>query len=376
MSTKEIGKPNSWECEDADVDVPKKYFTSVITWAYYESTKSYDLLMMIGWYGGLMYGLYSTIFTSHIWRFQILFLLLEASVVLAPVICMTLIERRAGYLISRNNKKLAEATKEVFSSKQENLVLGWDKVASVLNRKFYVAGDWKTPYCIFDGAQCERYFRRYVLELMPEEDASEHCEKSCLRAVVSIYQQGIIDQFNRDKEYNPEFTEDNLPGDSDRCKFTWKLKNSLRYAELNPTSRIRVGFAVMPAYIVFADTWPSSLIRLVEVFFMVVIAVVVSTGYPIELSKTRNRISLLATIADVAPGEDMDRWAVVAKRMNAYLIQDSSGSGFDRFFDEKDCHKFFEKHLKPLVSTRIKDYRVATYELVPLIADVVEGPST
>lgn len=279
-------------------------------------------------------------------------------------------------MISRNTTKLAEATRKVFSLKQENLVLGWDKVASVLNRKFYVAGDWKTPYCIFDGVQCERYFRRYILEPMPEEDVAKHCEKSCLRAAVSIYQQGIIDQFNRDKDYNAEFTEDNLPVDSDRCKFIWKLKNSLRYAELNSTSRIRVGLAVMPAYIVFADTWPSSLIRLVELFFMVVLAVVVSTGYPIELSKTRNRIRLLATIANVAPGEDMDRWAVVTKRMNAYLIQDSSGSGFDRFFDEKDCHKFFEKQLKPLMSTRTKDYRVATYELVPLIADVVEGPST
>lgn len=100
-----------------------------------------------------------------------MFLLLEASVVLAPVICMTLVERRAGYLVSRNNTKLAEATKEVFSSKQENLAIGWDKVASKLNRKFYIAGDWKTTYCIYDGVQCEGYFRRYVLKPMYEEDA-------------------------------------------------------------------------------------------------------------------------------------------------------------------------------------------------------------
>lgn len=168
----------------------------------------------------------------------------------------------------------------------------------------------------------------------------------------------------------------NLPVDSHHSKFTWKLENSVRHAELNATSRVRVGSVVMLIYITFADTWRSSLIRLVEVFFMVVIAVVVSTGYPIELSKTRNRSRLLGTIANVAPGEDMDHWAVVAKRMNAYLIQDSNVSGFDRFFDGKDCRKFFEKKLKPLMSRRIKDYRVATYELVPLIADVVKHPST
>lgn len=128
---------------------------------------------------------------------------------------------------------------------------------------------------------------------MYEEDASEHCGKSCLRAAVSIYQQRIIDQFNRDKEYNPVLVGNNLPVDSHHTKFTWKLENSVRHAELNATSRVRVGSVVMLIYITFADTWRSSLIRLVEVFFMVFIAVVVSTGYPIELSKTRNRSRLL-----------------------------------------------------------------------------------
>ncbi|CCE91650.1 uncharacterized protein TDEL_0D00660 [Torulaspora delbrueckii] len=364
MSTKEIGKPNSWECEDADVDVPKKYFTSVITWAYYESTKSYDLLMMIGWYGGLMYGLYSTIFTSHIWRFQILFLLLEASVVLAPVICMTLIERRAGYLISRNNKKLAEATKEVFSSKQENLVLGWDKVASVLNRKFYVAGDWKTPYCIFDGAKCESYFRRHVLKSMAEEDASEDCEKSCLRAAVDIYRRRIIDQFEWDKYDTPVLADDNFLAGSDHKEFTWRLRNTLKDLHF-------IVYFVTSLFVLLAGTRSLLLCMIMTILMFATIA----ARPPLELSTTRSRIRLLATIADVAPREDMDRWDVVARRMNAYLSQDSN-SDAGIFFDGKDYLEFFEKQLKPLMSKKIKDYRVATYELVPLIADVVEGPST
>lgn len=359
MGTELTQKIDDRDCEDASVDIPKKNFRSRFTWALYEATRSYEPLMIVGWFGSLLFCFRNAVSASH----HICIVgIAVVSIIWAPVICLICRKKRAENLVSRNNMALAEATKDFFSSEQETLAFGWDKVASQLNRKYYIEGDWKTPHCIFDGAECESYFRRYVLKPTHEEETQEGCEKSCLHAAVSIYQQKVLDQFNRDKEDTSVLAEDNLPADSHRNKFTWRWKNF---------SILPIGVCVLQfSYALFFGTWTLRLIYMMDVILMLA---VISTGYSLRLSTTENRIRLLATIANVAPGEDTNRWDVVAKRINAYMNEDSNVTGVQRFFDGKDCLRFFEKELKPLISKKIKEDGVATYELVPLVSEVIGG---
>lgn len=351
-------KKDDRDCEDASVDIPRKNFRSRFTWALYEATRSYEPLMIVGWFGSLFCFRNAVSASYYIWIVGIA----GVSIIWAPVICLICRKKRADNLVSRKNMALAEATKDCFSSEQETLAFGWDKVASQLNRKYYTEGDWKTPYCIFDGAECESYFRCYVLKPTHEEETQESHEKSCLHAAVSIYQQQVLDQFNRDKEDTSVLPEHDLPADSHRNKFTWRWKN---------LSILPIGICVLQfSYALFFGTWTLLLIYMMDV---IATLAVWSTRYPLKLSTTENRIRLLATIASVAPGEDTNRWDVVAKHMNAYMNEDSNVTGVERFFDGKDCLKFFEKKLKPLISKEIKEEGVATYELVPLISEIIGG---
>lgn len=358
-------KKDHRDCEDASVYIPKKNFRSAFTWALYESTRSYELYMMVGWFGGLLFCLPYVISSSYFFWSTITVMLLLHSVMLVPLICMICRGVRARSLVSRSTKAFAEATEEVFSSDKETLAIGWDKVASKLNRKFYNAGDWKTPYCLFDGLHCEIFFRCYVLKPMYEEEELDECEKSCLRSAVSIYQQRIMDQFSRDKEDTSALAEDDLPADHHSI-YTWRFKNSLR------SVGHKVWFVSMLPQVFLDHTWT---LRLINMIAMILMFVALSTtsigttllGNTLKISTTRARIRLLAAISNVAPGEDSELWDVVARRMNAYLNEGPNVTGLQRFFDGKHCCKFFEKQLKPLMSGRIKDYQVATYEIVPLI---------
>ena len=159
--------------------------------------------------------------------------------------------------------------------------------------------------------------------------------------------------------------DDNFLADSDHNEFTWRLRNTLKERH----------FIVYFVPLVLALLFGTQSCLLLCMRMTILMFATIAARPPLELCTTRSRIRLLATIADVAPREDIDRWDVVARRMNAYLSQDSN-SDAGIFFDGKDYLEFFEQQLKPLMSKKAKDYRVATYELVPLIADVVGGPYT
>lgn len=362
------------DCEDASVYIPKKNFRSAFTWALYESTRSYEPYVMVGWFGGLLFCLPYVISSSYFFLSTVTVILLLESVMLVPLICMICRGVRARSLVSRSTKALAEATEEVFSSDKETLAIGWDKVASKLNRKFYNAGDWKTPYCLFDGSHCEIFFRCYVLKPIYEEEELDGCEKNRLRSAASIYQQRIVDQFSRDKEDTSVLAEDNLPADSHHSIYTWRLKNSLR------SVGHKVWFVSMLPQVFLDHTWSLRLIHMIVVILMFVALSTTSIGITLlgntlSITTTKDRIRLLAAISNVAPGEDSELWDVVAKRMNAYLNEDPNVTGVQRFFDGKECCSFFEKQLKPLMSGRNKDYQVATYEIIPLITSAAGSSS-
>lgn len=354
--------------EDASNDIPKKKFRSYFTWFLYETSRSYEPYAMVVWFGLYLYfptAMSSLRFIVSLATVMLLLALTAVGLILTVLICINSQKNKAKSFVRRNIKAVAEATEEVFSSEQETLALGWDKVASKVNRKFYIAGEWKTPYYFFDGEQCEVFFRTHVPKRMYEEEAPAHDEKSCVRAAVSVYQQWLLDQFNRDKKATPVLADDNLPADSHCSKYIWRLKNSMK----------AVGFLVLFgcawAYVYVGLSWFS---RLYAIFVLLNVSfATLRTRYPSKIYKTGNLIRLLATIANVSPREDMDRWDLVAKRINAYLNKDFNDTGAATFFDGKDCRIFFGKELKPIMSKKTKHYR---FELAPLVDEVVENHLT
>lgn len=188
--------------EDASVDIPKKRFRSCFTWFCYEVSSFYESYVMLACFGLLLCfpsAMSSLRFIVSLATAMLLLALTTVGMILTAVICITSGMKKAKSLVRRNIKAVAEAIEEVFSSEQETLALGWDNVACRLNRKFYAAGEWKTPYCLFDGTECKAIVRRLVLKQCMRKKVQPH-EKSCLRTAMSIYQQGIIDQLNWDKE--------------------------------------------------------------------------------------------------------------------------------------------------------------------------------
>lgn len=348
------------DSEDASVDIPKKRFKSYFTWDFYEATRSYEVYVMVVWLG-LVLCLHRAISPSDVLGLTDNFALLSVAMTWTPLFCISSEKKRARSLVSENTKALAAAIKEVFGSKQETSALGWDKIASKVNEKFYITGEWKTPYYYFDGEQCENYFRMHVPRRMYQEKAPAHGEKSCVRTAVSIYQQWLLDQFNRDKEDTSVLADNNLPADSHRSKYIWRLKNSMK----------AVGFLVLFAcawgYVYVGLSWSS---KLYAIFILLNVSfATLRTRYPSKMYKTRNLVRLLATIANVAPREDMDRWNLVAKRINAYLNKDFDDTGAATFFDGNDCRIFFEKKLKPIMSKRTKHYK---FELALLVSEAFE----
>lgn len=349
--------------EDASVDIPKKRFRSCFTWFCYEVSSFYESYVMLACFGLLLCFpsvMSSLRFIVSLATAMLLLALTTVGMILTAVICITSGMKKTKSLVRRNIKAVAEAIEEVFSSEQETLALGWDNVACRLNRKFYAAGEWKTPYYYFDGQQCEDYFRHNVLQPLYKQKVTKSYDKSDLRAAVSIYEQRLNDQFNQDKEDITVLAKGGLPADSHRSKFIWKLKNSSTQVGL------KIWFFSALAY-TFSHTW---CLRLVQIMIILITAsAVIFTGYSPELSKTRIGIRLLATIADVAPGEDMDRWDMVAKRINGYVMQDSNDTCAKMFFDGKDCMKFSKNVLNPLMSKSTSYYQFPAYDLVPLATE-------
>lgn len=159
--------------EDASVDIPKKRFRSCFTWFCYEVSSFYESYVMLACFGLLLCfpsAMSSLRFIVSLATAMLLLALTTVGMILTAVICITSGMKKAKSLVRRNIKAVAEAIEEVFSSEQETLALGWDNVACRLNRKFYAAGEWKTPYCLFDGTECKAIVRRLVFKTMHEEE--------------------------------------------------------------------------------------------------------------------------------------------------------------------------------------------------------------
>lgn len=356
-------KSGSTDCEDGNIAIPKNQFKSKFTWGCYEASKSYlsmALLLLAGLISLVIYWIDSSVNPGC----PVPYFFTVILVFLTFVYWMTKREESVESLVSKNAIFMAEVVSEILSSNHSSLALEWDYVAARLNREFNVTGKWRTPYCFFDGVLCESLFRRYVLR--PEIESNIEDEKSILRDTVDRYQQRIIDQFEQAKKEPLSLTDETLPRD-----FYWN--RPIWMFVLTFTSNKYLG-TLLGLWILFIVSGRRKTIHSVLLLCGVI---PVSFGEPLNLSgpsenTTYNRIKFLATIVNVAPGDDIDRWDEIARLMNAYFKRTRSHGSF---FDGKDCMKYFNTFLKPLTNKITQD-DIATYELVPLLSDCLLSNSS
>ncbi|CCE90029.1 uncharacterized protein TDEL_0A06970 [Torulaspora delbrueckii] len=192
------------------------------------------------------------------------------------------------------------------------------KVASKLNEQLYVAGKWRTRYCFYDCVLCEVYFRRYVLK--PNFLKSPKEQNNLLATAANTYQRTIRHQFNLAKKERIILPDQTLPRDFK----SWDRNRPVR--EVSESSE----------------------------------------------STTSKRIQILAIIATIAPGEDIDRWDEVARRVNALTDQNPTWGVYSNlwtFFDGKHGLRFYLRYFDALTKKIARD-DIPTYELVPLISEI------
>lgn len=353
-------KSGSTDREDVNTAIPKNQFRSKFTWGCYEASKSYLSIALLLLVGVLLLAVYWIDSSVHFRWFVTVMIVLILCGPLTLVFGMIKRDKSVESLVSKNAILMAEVVSEILSSNHSSSALEWDNVAARLNRDFLVTGEWRTPYCFFDGVLCESLFRRYVLK--PEfkdkiEDNIED-EKSVLRDTVNRYQQRIIDQFEQAKKQPLSLADATLPRDFYWNRPIWRLVMTF-------TKNKYLGTLLVLWILLLLSSGKK--MRLVNLLCNVIPWLF---DEPPNLSKpsestTNNRIRFLATIVNVAPGEDVDRWDEIARLMNAYFKRTRSHGSF---FDGKDCMRYFNTFLKPLMNKITQD-DIATYELVPLVSD-------
>lgn len=312
MSTADVELNCYTDCDDGTLAIPKNDFESQFSWKCYEASRSYVTAGLLAWLGGLLVAFRYVYYSSRPGWCILIIIGFIVSVILSPAIYGEGRKKLVNRLISRNVSLLAEIVEEIFRTEQNNLPLAWGKVASKLNEQLYMTGKWRTRCCFYDGVLCEVYFRRYVLK--PNFSKSLKEQNNLLATAANTYQRTIRHQFNLAKKERIILPDQTLPRDFK----SWDRDRPVREA-------------------------PKS-----------------------SECSTSNRIQVLAVIATIAPGEDMNRWDEVARRLNAYFDQNSPGSSF---CDGKSCLRYYLKYLNALTKKIARD-DIPTYELVPLISEI------
>lgn len=361
MGTADVELNCYTDCDDGTVSIPKNEFRSQFSWKCYEASRHYVTAGLLTWLAGPVFALRSvdcscklslTCFVTFLFCFML-------SIVLWSMIYGKVRKNKVYRLVSNNVDLLAEAVEKIFDAEQNNLPLSWARVASELNATLYATGKWKTPYCFFDGMLCEKYFRSFVLK---PNFATNVVEKNCSNVGVDAYKQTVYRQFNLAKNELIVPLDKTLPRDFYWKKPIWRVWESLK------RSRVLQGHLLIWVCNYCKNPKPRNLLQIAWSIYAYVVEELPNLTKPSEDTST-NRIRFLATIAAVAPGNDIDRWDEVARSMNAYFERNcTTGS----FFDGKHCSNYYFKHIN-ILTKRIFQDDIATYELVPLILEVTNA---
>lgn len=354
-------------CESGTPLTPRKTFKSVSSYACYEVVRVRAFYIWLLWLVVLSISPFVLfdLAESEDWVCEVYWQVLMLNIVLFFPAMLFYRSDRQARLVSQNLTNFMSIVENTFESGHGIGPEKWDEVACKMNREFYDAGIWKTPYSFFDGLEVEKLYRSLVLnpQLGKNLDVLDVCEKGPKET--TAYEKRLDEQFSvwaNDSEYSAEECGNMLPRDLHWNEVTWTIH------------KMRLALALHIAVSLIFHS-----MGLFGVLCGCLITTYIEMQTPYVLKDTRmsttNRLRLLATIVSVAPGTDVDRWDVIAKRVNSYLHEIPECPASDCFFDGKSCLDCFERYFKPPTSQKKKRTFITSNELKPFVSRAIEACS-
>ncbi|QLG73923.1 hypothetical protein HG535_0F04350 [Zygotorulaspora mrakii] len=354
-------KQDPIDCDLGTTSIPKKVFKSRLTFFCYAAVRSrgfHILLLLLAFLSVSLFFLVDDLKSNPAKQF-IYFMGLVVGVSVGALLVLCYRVQRIKHLVSHNLTIFMEIVETVFEPGHGIGPERWDVVACEMNRELYEIGLWKTPYCFFEGLDLEKLYRYLVLKPQFEQNLDQFDVLEKGHGQTSSYQQALDEQFSSWVEVSDTSIEDSerkLPRDSCWSKFTWTVHKMIKLQKQS----------ILVQVVCLLNFF--SLVQLIAFFIVMMLlykGIQEFQFFQDTPMLTSKRLRFLATITSVAPGTNLDRWDVIAKRMNSYLRENTRSC--DCFYDGKDCLKFFENNFKPLTSKKGMSTEMATYELVPFV---------
>lgn len=274
-----------------------------------------------------------------------------------------LIEKRSEKAAKKHVKQICE---DVTREAPGVNVKSWDDITERLNENIHSEGDWPSRFCLFDGRSCYTFFRQAILcpyyQSQETEEGARNSgeENQSLRHAVKAYEESLERWwkiFSKESVYYnyTEAVQQKLPKNFRSSKFSWAsffvLKVFLRADKILSFSNIAefsLSFLVMCSLVPISKL--RSYILLVSagslfglVLFQIYLALLVFIFRIRWLLGTNHLMTWWAIISDINPGEDVEKWDIVAKTFNARWTVDDHCCLREFFFDGDHCMKTFRK---------------------------------
>ncbi|GMC34934.1 unnamed protein product [Saccharomyces cerevisiae] len=229
----------------------------------------------------------------------------------------------------------------------------WETVAANLNSYFYENKAWNTEYFFFNAAECQKAFRKVLLEpFSVKKDESSKIKSfgdsvPYIEEALQVYSTEFDKKwklFNTEKVWSPDNLEHvQLPKKTYRYKFTWVLKRIFN-------------LWLFPAFILFLAciyvSWDKGhLFRILCCGGGFLLMVRVFQNMRPFSMHMEDKMQFLSTIINEQES-GANGWDEIAKKMNRYLFEKKVWTSEEFFFDGIDCEWFFNHFFYRLLSTK------------------------
>jgi hypothetical protein len=267
--------------------------------------------------------------------------------------------------------QLTQFSKEIVEHAPGTDTHDWETVAANLNSYFYENKAWNTEYFFFNAAECQKAFRKVLLEpFSVKKDESSKIKSfgdsvPYIEEALQVYSTEFEKKwklFNTEKVWSPDNLEHvQLPKKTYRYKFTWVLKRIFN-------------LWLFPAFILFLAciyvSWDKGhLFRILCCGGGFLLMVRVFQNMRPFSMHMEDKMQFLSTIINEQES-GANGWDEIAKKMNRYLFEKKVWTSEEFFFDGIDCEWFFNHFFYRLLSTKKPMFdRPLNVELWPYIKE-------
>ncbi|CAI6609899.1 BBF_HP2_G0031400.mRNA.1.CDS.1 [Saccharomyces cerevisiae] len=352
--------------ESQKVVLPQDLFMDNFTWMFYEFFKCFTfhtwlLLLLPMWLPGFLSQIKSI---NRIFPFKLCIL----------VSCLVGIFLPNIYSFSHKSvltNQLTQFSKEIVEHAPGTDTHDWETVAANLNSYFYENKAWNTEYFFFNAAECQKAFKKVLLEpFSVKKDESSKIKSfgdsvPYIEEALQVYSAEFDKKwklFNTEKVWSPDNLEHvQLPKKTYRYKFTWVLKRIFN-------------LWLFPAFILFLAciyvSWDKGhLFRILCCGGGFLLMVRVFQNMRPFSMHMEDEMQFLSTIINEQES-GANGWDEIAKKMNRYLFEKKVWTSEEFFFDGIDCEWFFNHFFYRLLSTKKPMFdRPLNVELWPYIKE-------